>query len=416
MAKTIPFAPMPMGALKAMSAPFIRYGAALAKQFPGLELSLRQAEIDATDREYASITVFLSVFYFLFFTLLLTLIFFKIKPDSFLPMGIGLGAMLGILVLIQLMMYPTMLARKKERSIEKNLVFSLRAILVQLKSGVSLFDALNTIASGEYGAVSTEFKKAVDQINTGRAAEEVLEKMAENNPSPFFRKAMWQIVTGMQAGAEISAVLSETVASMLREQRIAIIQYGSALKFLSLMYMMVGIIMPALGVTLLIILLTFPMVGEAISKNEQLIEVSTMVQNVMPGETYGEGSYIYQIKGKQDYSGQMLKLKVMEIKNKAATFQLFTDTEEEEKVGEQVSIYMAGENIRDYFEAANGVSLFNESFKIKSIGPNLFGQEQIEVTRLEPTHLLFWGMLGMLVVMQFMYVGIIKSRRPNIIG
>jgi len=268
MARIIPFAPMPTSVLKRMSAPFTPYAVRFGWTFPALGLRLRQADIEVDEREYAAIMLFLSVFYFLFFTLAATLIFFRLELDGalqvglpFWALGIGIGVLMGLMMFIQVIMYPTLLVRKKTRGVEKNLVFALRAILVQLKSGVSLFDGMNTIAGGEYGAISTEFRKAVDKINTGTPAEETLEEMAENNPSPFLRKALWQIVNGMKAGADVSSVLSETVASMLREQKIAISRYGSQLKILSLMYMMIGVIVPALGLTFLIVLGSFPQIS-----------------------------------------------------------------------------------------------------------------------------------------------------------
>ncbi|MCX6799008.1 MAG: type II secretion system F family protein [Candidatus Diapherotrites archaeon] len=271
MAKVIPFAPMPVGVLKRMSAPFMRYGAGFSKIMPGLKNKLESAGIDVDEREYGAIMVFLTIFYFAFFTLLFSMVFIRIGPIESLPkelqtgagpiiLGVIGGIVMGMMMFVQMIMYPTMLVRKKGRDLERNLVFALRATLVQLKSGVSLFDCMNTVAKGNYGAVSSEFGRAVDKMNTGTPVDETLEQMAERNPSHFFRKALWQMVNGMKAGADVSSVMSETVASMLREQKIAISRYGSQLKLLSLMYMMIGVIMPALGLTFLIVLGSFPQI------------------------------------------------------------------------------------------------------------------------------------------------------------
>ena len=73
-------------------------------------------------------------------------------------------------------------------------------------------------------------------------------------------------------------------------------------------------------------------------------------------------------------------------------------------------------NPKDYFITKKGIKMFGEGLKIKSFSTNIFGQDQVELTRLEQSHLLFWGLLALVSVMQFMYIGIIKSRRPGIIG
>jgi len=237
--------------------------------------------------------------------------------------------------------------------------------------------------------------------------------MSDRNPSRYLRKALWQIVNGMNAGADTSNVLQETVKSMIREQKLAITSYGSQLRILSLMYMMIGVIMPALGVTLLIILFTFPMVGEAVAEMPILKDGAAILQNTLPGETYVKGDYITGIGGVQEYSGKSLAIRVESIDGKKAVFALL---DEENKVIRTESVYGGGSDLQSYFITEGGRGMFAEKLKIKSIGPNLFGQGQVELTRLEPTHLVFWALLAMVAVMEFMYIGIIKARRPSIIG
>ncbi len=412
MVKIIPFAPMPTQALKALTLPFKRFSANTGKIFPNLKNELEQSELGFDEREYGAIMIFLVLFYTAFFSCMVSLLLSRITPD-FLALGIGIGLVMGLMMLFQAIMYPKILVRKKVRDLEKSLVFALRAILVQLKSGVGLFDSMTMVAKGDYGAISVEFKKAIDAINTGTPEQDALQDMSDRNPSPYLRKSLWQIVNGMNAGADISDILAETVSSMIREQRLAINSYGSQLRVLSLMYMMIGVIMPALGVTLLIILFTFPMVGEAIAGMPILNDFSEILQNVLPGETYVQGDYIPGIGGKQEYSGKELSIKVERLEDKKAVFAL---KDPEDKTIRVESIYGSGSNLRDYFVTGEGRIMFGESLKIKSVGENIFGEPQVEITRLEQIHLVFWGLLAMIAVMEFMYIGIIKSRRPSIIG
>jgi pilus assembly protein TadC len=412
MPKILPFAPMPLPMLKSISKPFMRFSANTKKMFPKLEYTLKQAEINLTIREYGAIMIFLVLFYMIFFGGMITLLLSKVT-EHFLWLGLGIGLLMGLLIFVQIIMYPTMLVRKKTRAVEKNMVFALRAILVQLKSGVSLFDSMSMVAKGDYGILSEEFQKAVDAINTGTPEQYALEEMGERNPSPYLRKSLWQIVNGMSAGADISAVLGETVSSMIREQKLAISKYGSQLRVLSLMYMMIGVIMPALGVTLLIILFTFPMVGDAIDQMPILVDSAKILQDTLPGEVYKEGEYIEGLSGKQNYSGSFIRLKVSQIEGKRI---YLTAEDEAGKTIQSESIYGVGSNIAEVFTRDQDRRLFAENVQIKSVGKDFFGQDQIEVTRLERVHLVFWVMLAAVALLQFMYIGIIKSRRPSIIG
>lgn len=265
----IPFAPFPIKTLKRISEPFEGLGYRLLKLFSSLENDLSTSGLMLSVEEYGAIIAFSFFFYSLIFSILMVTVLSKfvftfskigsIIVPHFVLLGILIGIVIGFLVVVQMIAYPNIRTRKRVRDIEKNLVFALRTILVQLKSRVSLFDSLYMIAStNRYGQLSIEMKKAVDKINTGVDEEDALQELAVNNPSPYLRKALWQIVNGMKAGADVSDILTESVSSMTREQQIEIEKYGNSLKILSLVYLMMGVIIPALGLTFLIVIGSFP--------------------------------------------------------------------------------------------------------------------------------------------------------------
>lgn len=256
----IPFSPVPLSVAKKMSRSFMGLGVVFSRAFPYLKIELEQAGIDASPEEYGTIMLFLLVFYFVIFSLLVWMIGIKTGTENSHIIGLTVGGLLGLLVVVQLSLYPKMKVRKRVKDIEKNLVFALRTILVQIKSGVSMFDSLVMVSSGDYGAVSTEFKKAVDEINTGTREEDALQKLAMKNPSLFFRRSLWQIVNGLKAGVDVGTVFAELVGTITKEQRVQVQRYGSQLRLYSLMYMMLGVIIPALGLTFLIVLSSFPQI------------------------------------------------------------------------------------------------------------------------------------------------------------
>lgn len=256
---TVPFSPLPYPVIEKISKPFLGIGSSLAKAMPYLEMELLQAKFDVDPKRYASIMVFLGISYFIFFFVFIAVILSRFT-ELYLLLGFTISAVLSFLIFMQISLYPKMVVKKKIRDLERNLIFALRTMLIQIKSGVSLFDSMSTIANGDYGALSAEFKDAIDEINTGTIEEHALQKLATNNPSLYFRKSLWQIVNGMKAGADVSTVLVESVATMSREQKIAINTYGNQLKVFSLIYMMIGVIVPALGLTFLIVLGSFPQI------------------------------------------------------------------------------------------------------------------------------------------------------------
>ncbi len=251
---------LPMPLLRWASKNLIGLGAQFGKIMPLKDSDMKKAELPVTAKEYATMSLVVVIFYFLFFGFIFFVLAFRLfgQLDFVLPLGVSL--IFAGLVLAQLITFPIIRITKKVRDLDRNLVFALRTVLVQLRSGVSLYDSMKVVAEGNYGAVSKEFKRAIDQISTGTIQEVALERIAEYNPSVYFRRALWQIVNGMRAGADVTLVLTESVNSLTEAQSIQIRNYESQMKILSLVYMMLGVIVPALGITFLIVLSSFPQI------------------------------------------------------------------------------------------------------------------------------------------------------------
>ncbi len=255
---TIPFAPMPFPVIEKMAAPLNGFGATLTGVFSLLQLQLDQADIRIRADKYLAIALTVGLFHLVFWTLITALFVFRLAPEYIFMVPPITGIFFAFLVFLQIVFYPQIQVKKKVRDVERNLIFGLRTITIQIRSGVSLFSAISLVAYANYGLLSKELKKAVDEINSGFPEEEALERAAIRTPSVFFRRSLWQIVNGLKAGADISQVLTELVSTMTKEQVIQIKKYGADLRMLSLVYMMLGVIVPALGLTLLVILSTFP--------------------------------------------------------------------------------------------------------------------------------------------------------------
>ncbi|MFH1225257.1 MAG: type II secretion system F family protein [Candidatus Diapherotrites archaeon] len=258
---SIPFSPLPAKMLLQLCGRFKGMGARITNAFPYMKVELKQAELGVDEAEYGAAMVFLFGFYFVAATIVVYAMGLQFFPENAIIAAPTLGGIFAFLVLIQLSMFPKIKVKKKVRDIERNLIFALRTLLIEIKSGVTLFNAINVVAEGRYGAVSREFSKAVEKINTGTSEEAALEEIAAQNPSLFFRRAMWQLLNGLKTGGDISNAVAAMVDTLAKEQANQVRKYGSSLRLLSLVYMMLGVIIPALGLTFLIILGSFPQIA-----------------------------------------------------------------------------------------------------------------------------------------------------------
>lgn len=266
MALKIPYSFFPTRVLEKFSHLFMGMAYAIRPFFPFLKLHLRQANIEYSSQKYMAMCLasLFSFFILICFALTSLLLAFNVK-NAFMA-SITVAAIMTAFVFLQQMFYPKMLASKKIRNVEQNLLPALQNILVQLNSGVPLFTILVNISTEDYGEVSKEFRRAVKEINAGRPQIEALEEMAAKNPSLYFRRAVWQIVNGMKAGSNISSVIQGVLEGLGEEQLLQIRNYGSQLNPLAMFYMLLAVIIPALSVTFVTMISSFVGIGETATK------------------------------------------------------------------------------------------------------------------------------------------------------
>ena len=178
-------------------------------------------------------------------------------PPNFLVTLTGVSLIIGFLSFFYIILYPRLIIARKVKDLEKNLLFALRHLLIQVKSGVPLFDGLVSVSNGNYGLISKELKECAKKISTGLDQTIALEEVALKNPSLHFRRVLWQITSSIRTGADLGGTLESIVHNLSEEQKVMIRKYGSQLNPLAMMYMMLAVIIPSLGITFLIIFSAF---------------------------------------------------------------------------------------------------------------------------------------------------------------
>ncbi len=258
--RRIPFVPFPLNKAStyARNLGLMGLGTRVSKLFPQLSLYLYQSEAEFDNDEYTTIALFTGLFWLvLIFTLGILLSFIVKLPSNYLFIILGSSFAVFSLSFFYIMLYPKVLITRRTRAIEKNLLFALRHLLIQVKSGIPLFDSLASVARSNYGLVSQEFNAVIRKISTGIGDVNALEELALKNPSLYFRRALWQISNAVRAGADISNTLETIITNLSNEQRILVRKYGAQLNPLAFLYMMFGVIIPSLGIALLITLSSF---------------------------------------------------------------------------------------------------------------------------------------------------------------
>jgi len=256
----IPLMIIPLKISRKLSSRLKGIGKLFLRFFTGLDGNLKETDIGLDGAEYITISLLNSgAMSLLFSGLLFSLVFFvqsKTLMESLL-ICMGSGAGIFLLFFFILLTYPKILAGKKAEKVDKNLLFALKDLLLQISAGVPLFNAFINIVNSSYGEVSEEFEKTARSINAGMPLEKALERMAIETKSEYLKRTVWQLLNTIRAGASLEGSLKTIIDELTLDQRSRIRDYAQELNMWSLVYMLFAVTIPTIGLTMIVVLSSF---------------------------------------------------------------------------------------------------------------------------------------------------------------
>lgn len=246
----------PLDKARLFSNKFLAIGRVLSKIVFSLEYDLEKAEISIDSERYALASFISAIIYgiiFSFIGLAFGVIITRgINPTTILLVfGAGIFGFFGALAFH--LVYPKIQANQIATQVDQELIFALRTILIQVSSGISLFEAIRSISKSNYGQISKEFKDVIRDVNSGMSEQAALEKLAFKTNSDILKKTIWQIITTMKSGGSIVTALNSQINELVLNQIETIKNYSAELNLWTLVYLIIAAAMPSLGVTFLVI-------------------------------------------------------------------------------------------------------------------------------------------------------------------
>ncbi|MCX8175273.1 MAG: type II secretion system F family protein [Candidatus Micrarchaeota archaeon] len=262
MRNSVPLFPFPFQPMRKLIHGFYPFSALVLRFYPSLELELAEAEFRIEAKDYVGAAILAFLTYFSAATIVLASI---AQTKNLLPQMDSRLAVLffsfaiAFSIFVYIMSVPAWVSSRRKAEIEKNLLFATRHLLIQTTAGVPLFDSIVSISEDyadpnlNYGEISREFRRIVKEVRGGKELGEALEESAARNPSPYYKRLMWQLANSSKAGSNTGAVLRDVVDFLSNEQRILIRNYGSELNPLAMFYLIACIIAPTMGLIFLAI-------------------------------------------------------------------------------------------------------------------------------------------------------------------
>ena len=221
----------------------------VARNMPELKLKLVQSGMREEPEHFVKKTF--STALFLAFGLVIVAFTFIKKPGILLLFPFAF-----IISFFYFLRYADVKIEKMKRKINQEIIFAGRFLIIELESGVPLYNAFVNL-SKNYEVLGRFFNEIVEEVNLGTSMQDALNKAITSTPSPELRKLMWQVLNSMKTGADVAGSLNAVIDQIVRQQQIAVKEYGRKLNPMAMFYMMMAVIVPSLGTTVLVVLATF---------------------------------------------------------------------------------------------------------------------------------------------------------------
>ncbi len=134
------------------------------------------------------------------------------------------------------------IARGNQCSAE--LPFALRHMATELKSGIGLYKALQAIAANDYGVLSEEFSRTINEIEEGTDTNVALKHLSLRTQSKPLKTTINHILRAMRIGGNLSEVMSDIARDITNDLKNKINAFSQSMNFFAVIFIFLGIVLP----------------------------------------------------------------------------------------------------------------------------------------------------------------------------
>ncbi len=211
-----------------------------------LDFFLSSANLSFTSRQFLALTS--SVSFFLSALALLASAAVAVTwpvdlPSRALPV-IASTLFVFLVSAFSLLAYPRALAVKRAEQASAELPFALRQMSTQLRTGVGLYKSFQDIASADYGILSEEFSRAVNEIEEGKEMKDAIEGFARRTQSAALRRALLHINRALRTGGNLSETMGQIAEDVSFELRMRTRDFSEKMNFFGVIFIVAAIVLP----------------------------------------------------------------------------------------------------------------------------------------------------------------------------
>ena len=156
-----------------------------------------------------------------------------------------------VMIYIFLLQYPHMKDQRGYSDLNQELPYALRHMSIELKAGRGMHDALITIRNANYGSLSREFNRVLEEIKFGKSTEDSLLEMSHRVKSEGLSRAIHQIVGTLRVGGNLAGSLEIIAKDISFDMQIKLKEFSQKLNSFILIYTFIAILSPVISLIML---------------------------------------------------------------------------------------------------------------------------------------------------------------------
>ncbi len=149
-----------------------------------------------------------------------------------------------LFVTVILLMLPKQIAISRGNAVSIELPFALRHMSTELKAGIGLYKTIQAIAGNDYGVLSEELARTINEIEEGSDTSVALKHLALRTQSRPLKAAINHILRAMRVGGNLSNVMSDIAKDVSEELKNKIRTFAQKMNFFSVIFIFLGIVLP----------------------------------------------------------------------------------------------------------------------------------------------------------------------------
>ena len=200
--------------------------------------------------------------------LILIIIFLSITFFTAIELS-GMYLVIVLMIYIFTFYYPQIKEKNSYSDLNQELPYALRHMGIELKSGKGLHDTLTTIKNADYGSLSKEFNRVLEEVKYGKPTEESLLEMSHRVNSEGLSRTIHQIIGTLRVGGNLANSLNIIADDISFETQIKLKEYSQKLNSFILIYTFIVILAPV--IILIMLMASSTVMGDMISGNLLLV-------------------------------------------------------------------------------------------------------------------------------------------------